>query len=210
MKEDFLEIHLSSLSGKIGRSFFIKKNMLIFSSIFLSFILFFMLFCTVYLTFNLVSLDSLSQKDIKEYLKSEENIDSILKSNDFVSPIDSKHHYISKVFDDEYHQGIDIISKRGSNVYSSETGQVIFSGYDPIYGKIVILSHKDNFYSFYGHLDTSFVSRHQVIGKKHKIGLVGETGNTSGPHLHFEIWNKYDLKNPLEIVNDLKAKNLIR
>ncbi len=210
MKESFLEIHLNSSTGKVARSFFIKKNLLIFSSILLSVIFLFMLICTIYLTFNLVSLDILSKSDIKEYLQSNEYIDKSGKNNNFISPLNSKHYYISKTFDNDYHQGIDIISKKGSKVFSIDTGRVLYSGYDKVYGKIIILSHKDNFYSFYGHLDTSFVLRHEVVGRKQKIGLIGETGKTTGPHLHFEIWNKYDVKNPLEIVDDLKIKNLIK
>jgi len=210
MKESFLEIHLNSSTGKIARSFLIKKSLLIFLSILLVVVFSFMSICTIYLTFNLVSLDILSKSDIKEYLESNEDTNSTVNYNNFTSPLNSKHYYISKIFDDDYHQGIDIISKKGSKVFSSETGRVLYSGIDKVYGKIIILSHKDNFYSFYGHLDTSFVMRHEIVGKNQIIGLVGETGNTSGPHLHFEIWNKYDVKNPLEVVDDLKIKNLIK
>jgi len=151
---------------------------------------------------------NISRKEINEHLSSKINQESPNIEINFISPIASEHFYISKEFNNSYHQGVDIISKKGSDVRASAIGSVIYSGNDNTYGKIIILAHKNNFYTFYGHLDTSFVKRHDFITKNELIGLVGETGQATGPHLHFEIWDEWSFKDPLALIESFKKKNL--
>jgi murein DD-endopeptidase MepM/ murein hydrolase activator NlpD len=85
------------------------------------------------------------------------------------------------------HQGLDLAAPMGSNVYPAREGRVTETGTDPVYGNYIVVAHDDNWVSLYGHLsavtaaDGSRVSRNSVIGK------VGSTGQSTGPHLHFEI-----------------------
>ena len=100
------------------------------------------------------------------------------------------------------------MSRKGDKIHASATGTVMHSGYDDIYGKIIILVHKNNFYTFYGHLDSIFVKKHNFVKNNEIIGLVGETGKTSGPHLHFEIWNELETKDPRLLINELKERDV--
>ena len=214
MKNRFLEIHLNSSRGRIARSFKISKVSIITLTTILSGLFLFMLISTIIFFFGLLNDDCdgmVSGKECQEYFSSKINQDSSVvnySSIEFISPIAEEHFYISKEFDNKNHKGIDIVSEMHAEVKASAMGTVIHSGYNNIYGKIIVLAHKDNFYTFYGHLDTSFVERHDFILKDQLIGLVGETGKTSGPHLHFEIWNEWELKNPLDLIEELASKNL--
>tara|TARA_Y100001970_G_scaffold29650_1_gene36737 strand:- start:3040 stop:3708 length:669 start_codon:yes stop_codon:yes gene_type:complete len=209
MRNRFLEVHLNSSSGRIARSFRIPKIVFFLISGVLSILLTFMIISTFFFFSESSDYDNyINKKEIDDYFAYKINQRSDDIDINFISPISSNHFYISKEFNDTYHQGIDIISKRGSNVRASALGSVIYTGHDDIYGKIIILAHTNNFYTFYGHLDTSFVKKHDVITKNQLIGLVGETGKTTGPHLHFEIWDEWSSKNPLKLIESLANKDL--
>ena len=205
MRNRFLEIHLNSSSGRIARSFRIPKiTFFLFLGLLFTAFVFMVISTILFFSESEDYDDSINKEDLVEYLKE----DSEDLNINFISPISSSHFYISKEFDDTYHNGVDIISKKGSDVRSSAIGSVIYSGYDNIYGKIIILAHKNNFYTFYGHLDTSFVKKHDFIAKNQLIGLVGETGETTGPHLHFEVWDEWSPKDPLKLIELLARKDL--
>ena len=210
MRNRFLEVHLNSSSGRIARSFKIPKITFFLLIGILSCIFIFMFVSTIILFSNSQDYQyaNISRKEIDEHFSSKINKESPNIEINFISPIASDHFYISKEFDNSYHQGVDIISKKGSDVRASAIGSVIYSGNDDTYGKIIILAHKNNFYTFYGHLDTSFVKRHDFITKNELIGLVGETGQATGPHLHFEIWDEWSFRDPLALIESLKKKNL--
>lgn len=85
------------------------------------------------------------------------------------------------------HQGIDIACKVGSKVFASETGKVIFSGYKSGYGRTLILEHKNRYQTLYAHLKSSAVNMGGNIERGQLIALSGNTGKSTGPHLHFEV-----------------------
>ena len=93
---------------------------------------------------------------------------------------------------------MELISQLNLDSFASATGQVIYNGNDYIYGNIIILSHQDNFYTFYGHLDT-ILRKFQICKIGDVLGHVGESGIAKGPHLHFEIWNKDGFVDPLKM-----------
>lgn len=89
-----------------------------------------------------------------------------------------------------FHRGIDISAMFGDKIESAENGVVIFNRFSGNYGNLVILRHSKNskvFYTVYAHLQNSYVSIGQKIQKFENIGEVGSTGNSVGPHLHFEL-----------------------
>jgi murein DD-endopeptidase MepM/ murein hydrolase activator NlpD len=94
------------------------------------------------------------------------------------------------------HTGIDIGAPYGSPVKASDGGEVIFVGYKGGYGKLIIIDHGANFVSYYGHLSKYSVKVGQKVYKGQKIGEVGNTGNSTGPHLHFEIRKNGVIQNP--------------
>jgi len=88
-----------------------------------------------------------------------------------------------------HHDGIDIDVPEGTGVFASAGGVVYFVGEQPGYGNVVFLQHTDGFVTIYGHLSRSFVQVGQYVEAGQEIALSGNTGISSGPHLHFEIRN---------------------
>lgn len=97
-----------------------------------------------------------------------------------------------------YHMALDIANRSLPPVIASDTGTVSFSGclgYG--YGCHVIIDHGNGFQTLYGHLSRIDVNAGQNVGQGEKIGTLGSTGRSTGPHLHFEIRKGGVLQNPL-------------
>lgn len=95
-----------------------------------------------------------------------------------------------------FHKGVDIAAPRGTRVLACADGVVLASEYDKIYGNYIILRHDDNRESLYGHLETKKIELHRRVKSGTIIGTVGSTGQSTGPHLHFEIHENGIPKNP--------------
>lgn len=87
----------------------------------------------------------------------------------------------------DFHRGIDIGGPGGTSIYASKSGTVIFAGWSGSYGKLVRIKHSDGSETRYAHLSTYFVSPGQGVSAGQQIASMGSTGNSTGPHLHFEI-----------------------
>ena len=85
-----------------------------------------------------------------------------------------------------FHAGIDIGAPTGTPVVATASGTVISAGWNGGYGKAIVIQHNDVKQTLYGHLSEVSVQPGQVITQGMVIGLVGSTGNSTGPHLHFE------------------------
>ena len=85
------------------------------------------------------------------------------------------------------HAGIDIGVSAGSNVYAAAAGTVTLAGWYGGYGKCVIISHDNGMTTIYGHLSSVKVKTGQKVNQGKVIALSGNTGNSTGPHLHFEV-----------------------
>ncbi|MBP6473214.1 MAG: M23 family metallopeptidase [Chloroflexi bacterium] len=86
------------------------------------------------------------------------------------------------------HPAIDIALGEGSSVVAADTGTVTYAGWNVYgYGNLVVINHGNGFETFYGHLSAISVTPGQIVYKGNVIGLSGNTGNSSGPHIHFEI-----------------------
>ncbi len=86
-----------------------------------------------------------------------------------------------------HHTGVDFKASVGTPIFSIGDGQVFDTGYSSAYGNYVEIYHGNNIYSFYAHASRVQVSVGQKVSKGTQIMLAGQTGNTTGPHLHFEI-----------------------
>lgn len=86
-----------------------------------------------------------------------------------------------------FHPGIDIAAPLGAKVFASNSGTVIETGYTPLYGNYVHMKHSNQYETLYGHLKEIKVKKGVQIPAGTVIGLVGSTGKSTGPHLHFEI-----------------------
>lgn len=88
---------------------------------------------------------------------------------------------------DEAHPGIDIAVSSGSLVRASGGGMVRQAGEDPEYGFFVLLEHADDYQTMYGHLSRILVTSGATVTPRQVIGLTGNSGRSTAPHLHFEI-----------------------
>jgi murein DD-endopeptidase MepM/ murein hydrolase activator NlpD len=85
------------------------------------------------------------------------------------------------------HAGLDLAAPLGSDVYPARAGTVAAIDEDVIYGKYVIITHDNGWTSLYGHLSAIMVGLHSAVNSGTLIGKVGSTGQSTGPHLHFEL-----------------------
>ena len=86
-----------------------------------------------------------------------------------------------------FHNGIDIGAPHGANVFAADSGSVLISEYSSGYGNYVVLSHGNGMTTLYAHLSSRSVSAGTTVSKGQVIGLIGSTGVSTGPHLHFEV-----------------------
>lgn len=102
---------------------------------------------------------------------------------------------------DMRHFGVDLVASPKESVLSTLDGTVVFTGFDPNYGNVIQVQHKNGFLSIYKHNELLLkqAGDHVVAGEA--IALVGNTGKLStGPHLHFELWYKGNPVNPEEYI----------
>jgi murein DD-endopeptidase MepM/ murein hydrolase activator NlpD len=96
----------------------------------------------------------------------------------------------------EFHSGIDIAADRGTPVLAPAAGTVSFAGTHAEYGLTVIVDHGQDLRTIYGHLSKINVTPGQAIARGSEVGLTGNSGRSSGPHLHYEILVKNRPVNP--------------
>jgi murein DD-endopeptidase MepM/ murein hydrolase activator NlpD len=101
---------------------------------------------------------------------------------------------------DLFHYGIDIDGKKGENIVAAMDGEVVETGYNDTYGKYIKLKHQDDIYTFYAHCNEIMVKKGQQVKIKDVIAKVGDSGVVLGEHLHFEIWNKDKVLDPMKYI----------
>jgi len=103
-----------------------------------------------------------------------------------------------------HHNGVDLAAETGTPILASDGGEIVFAGYDgPGFGNLIEIRHANGWSTLYAHLEKSCVLRGQSVRQGEVIGLVGSTGRSTGPHLHFEIRDDEDKPhNPLNFVEE--------
>lgn len=84
------------------------------------------------------------------------------------------------------HHAVDIANKTGTPIYACDTGVIEVAGWGTGYGNQIVINHGGGTKSRYGHMSKFYVKKGQTVEKGEVIGLMGSTGNSTGPHLHFE------------------------
>jgi len=92
------------------------------------------------------------------------------------------------MFPERSHRGIDIAGKAGTPVVAAADGTVMFSAWTTYFGNCIIVVHPRGFLTFYGHNQVNLKSPKQEVRRGEPIALLGNSGYSSAPHLHFEIW----------------------
>ncbi|MGD2122071.1 MAG: M23 family metallopeptidase [Gemmatimonadota bacterium] len=88
----------------------------------------------------------------------------------------------------DLHRGVDIRVPEGTEVRAMKEGRVRFAGTMSGYGRVIWLDHSRGVMTVYAHLSRIVVEEGQKVDGNQVIGLSGQSGNASGPHLHFEVW----------------------
>lgn len=100
----------------------------------------------------------------------------------------------------KFHTGMDMAAPTGTPVKATLDGKVVAVSYNQVYGNYVIISHINGYQSLYAHLHTATVKAGQYLQQGQKLGLVGSTGYSTGPHLHFTVYKNGKLVNPQELI----------
>lgn len=100
----------------------------------------------------------------------------------------------------QYHPGLDIANAVGTPEVAADAGRVVFAGWGS-YGIYVEIDHGNGFHTIYGHMTSVLVQVGQVVTPGQEIGLMGSTGRSTGPHLHFEIRYQGVPQNPLDFLS---------
>ncbi|MBT2756493.1 M23 family metallopeptidase [Mesobacillus foraminis] len=99
------------------------------------------------------------------------------------------------------HKGIDIARPSNLTIKSADNGVVLSAGYDNGgYGNKVVIDHQNGYRTIYAHLDSISVSSGQTVPRGSKIGVMGSTGDSTGVHLHFEVYKNGNRIDPLNVV----------
>jgi murein DD-endopeptidase MepM/ murein hydrolase activator NlpD len=100
-----------------------------------------------------------------------------------------------------FHAALDMAANTGTPVKASMDGRVATVGLNSVYGKYIILSHGGGFQTLYAHLNSVAVAQGAYVNQGSKIGEVGSTGYSTGPHLHFAVYRNGKPVNPLEYLH---------
>lgn len=117
----------------------------------------------------------------------------------FIWPTD--YHYITQGYNSSIHPAIDIGGSTGDPIYATDAGVVVYAGWSNWgYGNLIVLDHGNGWQSAYAHLSSLSVGCGQSVFQGTVIGGLGSTGNSTGPHLHFELVYLGSKPNPLNFV----------
>jgi flagellar protein FlgJ len=106
----------------------------------------------------------------------------------------------------DFHHGIDIASPSGSEVHAAGPGRVVFSGWKEGYGRGVEVEHQDGLNTLYAHNAKNLVKVGDRVAKHQVIALVGSSGKSTGPHLHFEVRRNGEVVNPTKVTRFSKRE----
>lgn len=128
-----------------------------------------------------------------------------LGSGGFIFPANA--HYLSGYNFSAWHPGLDFAGHLGDPIYASDSGTVIYAGYSlntagaPVgYGQYVVIDHGNGYQTLYAHASQLFVACGQQVLRGTQVAAIGSVGNSSGPHLHFEIRRGGIALNPWRIL----------
>jgi murein DD-endopeptidase MepM/ murein hydrolase activator NlpD len=108
----------------------------------------------------------------------------------------------------EFHQGVDLGAGYGEGVRASAAGTVVSAAYDGGFGEKIVIDHGNGYQTWYAHLERMDVSEGQHVYKGESIGLVGATGFSTGPHLHYQVMHNGQAVDPAPYLYGVPANVL--
>ncbi len=147
-------------------------------------------------------------EQIGKMLKTQQNLFTEIPS---ICPVKNPSVHVSMAFGPNIHplngnwyihKGMDFSTWRsGDPVMATASGQVVTVGYDNSFGNYVIIKHNHGMYTRYAHLNSSRVKKGQFVEQSETIGYIGNTGISTGPHLHYEVHIGSDVVDPAKYIN---------
>ncbi|MBG0850967.1 peptidoglycan DD-metalloendopeptidase family protein [Streptomyces spinoverrucosus] len=131
----------------------------------------------------------------------------------FSAPVDgaavgTAYRVAGSMWSSGYHTGVDFAAPSGTPLKAVGAGTVVSAGWAGAYGNQVVIKLADGYYAQYAHLSSLSVSSGQTVSAGQQIGLSGSTGNSTGPHLHFEIRTTPDYGSDIDPVAYLRSKGV--
>ncbi len=154
--------------------------------------------------FEIIDVNEISSYYEKQVKDLEKNLKSIPIGNPYEGKITSDFGYRRNPFTgrtSEYHSGVDIRGKMRDTVRATANGVVAFAGYNKGYGNFVIIQHEKELQTVYGHLHSISVKRGEKIESGQMIGKLGNTGRSTGAHLHYEMRKNGKKIDPKDYMN---------
>ena len=153
---------------------------------------------------------------IEQIGKMIENQKTLFKEIPNIWPVKNKKVHISQLFGPTthaitgqwyIHKGIDFSTwSSGDPIMATANGQVVFVGYDPSFGNNVVIRHKHGMYTRYAQMRNSIVKKGESVSQGQTIGYIGNTGVSTGPHLHYEVHIGSDVVDPIKYINVMISK----
>ena len=122
----------------------------------------------------------------------------------FEGDINSNYGYRRNPFTSkgiEFHSGVDFKGRQGDSIRATGNGVVSFAGYNGGYGRCIVINHNESLQTLYAHLKQIDVKEGQTVQTGDHIGLMGSTGRSTGPHLHYEVIFDDKKINPLKYIS---------
>lgn len=150
---------------------------------------------------NVISSEVLSEPVTQVQLKGTKTPPPSYGTGEFIMPTSGR---LSSKYGRRWgrtHAGIDVAATTGTPIYAADNGIVVESEYKSNgYGKIVKIDHQNGYVTYYAHCSALYVNVGDVVAKGDKIAAVGNTGRSTGPHLHFEIRKDGNHLNPFNFI----------
>ena len=152
-------------------------------------------------------------EEIGKMLKTQQNLFTEIPS---ICPVKNPNYHISMAFGPNIHplngnwyihKGLDFSTWRsGDAVLATASGQVVTVGFDNSFGNYIIIKHNHGMYTRYAHLNSFRVKKGETVRQGQTIGTIGNTGVSTGPHLHYEVHIGSDVVDPAKYININFAK----
>ena len=103
------------------------------------------------------------------------------------------------------HNGVDIGASYGTDILAADSGVVVTSEYSSSYGNYIMIMHGGGRYTLYAHMSQRYSSVGDEVSQGETIGLVGSTGMSTGPHIHYEVYEAGKRVNPLNYYSNYEV-----
>ena len=147
-----------------------------------------------------------AEKEITEPVPTTEKVETnipdvypITGTPDISSPFGYRKDPFTKLR--AFHHGIDIAVPNNTDVLSTAPGIVFKTSYDKVGGNYIIIDHYNNYKTYYGHLSKILIRKNEKVEKGQVIGKSGNTGRSTGPHIHYQVFSDGKAIDPLLIIH---------